>query len=358
MARTSPFRKKPNNAPELDGCRSCCDTCPVTHICGGCTGICRYDSHKKTCPTPCSDCPARCWRRNNLDDWEFDLNGFDFNGVTCSKPFTGDLPAYLPQLRENIWGVEHPAYIINIAKLFNPKTKRLLFLGGNNRKPGDLRRYWQIPNSAKIILSFCCKDEYIDYIWANQFSKWSENGNFWETLAAYKFDAALSVDYSCFLDYPRLDHITNIKRNALTAQQLALAGIPVILDVMIANMFDLERVIRWGIAQNFKWYHMNFQKTFKIDWMTDIIVERCDKIFTLAPEAHIILSGIGDEERIRFFLAKYPHRIVLSSSNVSIYSNRGWIYNEKTLQWEKSYSPKQELFAKNLDVFRRVTLTP
>jgi hypothetical protein len=350
MARTSFFRKKPKANPEIDGCRSTCDTCHVAQLCGGCTGLCRFDSHKSQCPQTCHECPARCWRRSDLDEWEFDINGFQLDEVTCNLRFSGDLPFYLPQVREKIWNIYHPAYIINIAKLMNPQTKKLLYLGGAPAV-NSLRKRWQIPQESKLVLSFCCKDEYIDHIWAHQFEEWSPGKDFWQTVATYSFDAALSVDYSCFLNYPRLDHLTNIKRNVLSAQRLALGGTPVVLDVMIYNMHDLERLVAWGAREGFQWYHLNFQKTYKVPWMKDIITQRCDRILELVPQAKFIISGIGDVERILFFTSRYPGRVALSSANVSIHSNCGRIYDPNSEQWIKSLLGHQQLFQTNLKHF-------
>jgi len=337
----------------MDGCRSACTPEGCDAAAGGyCRGCNNCDHGDDKCPQGgCSNCGTRCWRRNDIEAWKKDIKGFSFDTEVCSLPFTGELPGCVPQIRDNVWGVSHPAYVIPIRRLMNLKNKTLGF-----RKHG-LRHHWNIPEESKLILSFCARDDIIEYIWTRQFKAWDKDGrNFWEVLADYRFDAALSVDYSCFLNYPRMDHLMSMKRNIITANRLAEHGIPVILDVMIYSDEDLERFVLWGKSQGMIWYNLNFQRTKKVPWVIDIISKRCDRIFELVPDAKIMLTGIGDAERAEIFLKKYPGKIVLSTSNLLMHSQYKRVYSKLENRWIQLPVTPKEAFERNLDIYKKVEL--
>lgn len=338
----------------MDGCRSACspegcDAAAAGH-CRGCNE-CDFGDPQGRCPEGgCDKCWTRCWRREDIDLWMQDIEGLDFDTHKCSLPFTGELPGCVPQIRDNVWDVYHPAYVIPVRKIMNPKTGRLIF-----RKKG-LRTHWRIPKESKLILSFCARDDVIEDIWTRQFHKWDKSGrNFWQVLGDYGFDAALSVDYSCFNNYPRMDHLISMKRNVITSSRLAEVGIPVILDVMIYCDEDLDRLVRWGKDQGFIWYNLNFQMTKKVDWVLDLVCERCDKILSIVPDAKIMIMGVGDAERVGIMQNKYPGKIAMSTSNVLMHSQYRRVYSEKDHKWVRLAVSPKEAFERNLEIFNHAS---
>lgn len=353
MTRT-PALLKPYKVCEIsmDGCRSFC-------VPGGCEGAtagfcrgcndCDFGDPQGKCPNGgCDKCWVRCWRRNNHAEWMEDIGGLDFNTETCVLPFVGDLPGCIPQIRDNVWDIYHPAYIVPIRKMMNLKNRRLVF-----RKNG-LRHHWHIPAESKLIVSFCARDDILEDIWSRQNQAWDDEGrNFWEVLSDYGFDAAISLDFSCFGNYPRMEHLMCMKRNIMTASKLAAAGIPVILDIMTYCDEDYDRFLAWGKDQGIVWYNLNYQMTKKVPWVLELIYDKCDKLFAAVPNAKVIITGIGDAERIGILLNKYPGRISVSTSNVLMHSQYKRVYSVTDHVWIKQAVTPEEAFRRNLEIFNR-----
>lgn len=353
MTRT-PALLKPYKPCEIsmDGCRSFCvpGACEAATdgFCCGCND-CDFGDPQGQCPDGgCEECWVRCWRRNNHAEWMKDINGLDFNTEKCALPFVGELPGCIPQIRDNVWDIYHPAYIVPIRRIMNLKNRKLVF-----RQKG-IRHHWHIPENSKLIVSFCARDDIIEDIWSRQYQEWDENGrNFWEVLSDYKFDAALSVDFSCFGNYPRMEHLICMKRNIITAGRLAAVGIPVILDVMTYSDDDYERFLSWGKDNGLIWYNLNYQMTKKVPWVLDLICEKCDKLFAMIPEAKIIITGIGDAERVGILLRRYPGKISISTSNLLMHSQYRRVYSIVDHVWIKQAITPEEAFRRNLAIFNK-----
>lgn len=337
----------------MDGCRSACSPegceAAAAGYCRGCN-YCDFGDPQGKCPAGgCEKCWVRCWRRKDLDIWMQDIGGLDFNTEKCILPFVGDLPGCVPQIRDDVWNIEHPAYVIPIRRLMNLKKRTLGF-----RKKG-LRYHWNIPASSKLILSFCARDDIIEDIWTRQFEAWDDEGhNFWETLKTYNFDAVLSLDYSCFVNYPRMDHLMAMKRNIITAGRLAEQGIPVILDVMAFCDEDFDRFVLWGREQGMQWYNINYQKTKKVPWVLDLISKKCARILELVPDAKIMVMGVGDAERTGILLNRFPGKLAISTSNLLMHSQYKRVYSEIDHRWIRLGVSCDEAFRRNLAIYNKL----
>lgn len=349
MARQSPLLKYNRLRKEipLDGCGSHCPICIAKDICEGCNQ-CAYDNK---CPaSSCKDCGIRCWRREDLATWVEDVGGLNIDLHSCPTTFNApELPDYIPQIQYNAFGVQHPAYIINIHRVLHPTE-----LGWCYRKRG-IRHHYNVPADSQLILTFCTKDELLEQIWTHS-NNWSRGESFWDGVASYAgeaaknlkgkrdIDASVSVEFSCFADSPRMEHMLNIKRNIISAHELSHRGVPIILDAIVRTDLDLKRTLNWGKRQDVKWYLLNFQRTKTVPWMLKLISSRLEQVFEAGGKA--IVNGIANPGMIKALMKKYRGKVSISNTVVSMKTN---YYRElNNGQWQKSTLSGAELFQHNL----------
>jgi len=326
----------------IDGCGSMCDSCSGQEFCGGCNQCEKLNCSSATC----TDCEVRCWRINNLPDWLKDINGLSIDNLSCQNTFKENLPAYIPQLKNSAFMTDHPAYIINIERLLIPKTLRWGF-----RQRGSIRKCFKIPDASKLILSFCTKDATLERIW--KFSEsWQDQQSFWDGVAYYAehqgLTASFSVEFSCYSNAPRLDHLINIKRNIISAHELSKRGIPIILDAIVRTDADLIRLTQWGKKNDIKWYVLNFQRLRRTQWLLALIEKRIEIVIGAGGNA--IISGIAAPDIASFLINKYGDRISITNTVVSESAVFFTALNEQGKR-EKSTLPKSEhqaLFQNNL----------
>lgn len=336
----------------MDGCGSACakGLCSAMDV-GACRGCTNCDFGNDGCPKGgCDYCWVRCWRKSGaetLDMWIEDVGGLSLDDVTCSKPFTGDLPFYIPQIKTTTWGVDHPAWMFNIQRFVNKNNMRWFY------KKRDFRESHKILPDASTILSFCTEDDLIEAIWTRQFGDWGDGKNFWQGLGHFNFTAALSVNYSCFSNHPRMEHILNIKRNLLTAQRLAEAGIPVIMDLMWHSELDFDRLVSWGMKQGMKWYNINCQTMKKASWTIKLISKYADKLFDTAGDVKLLINGILEQSRVKKLVKRYgKQRISLCNFGVFMHTSYHRYYDLKQNKWIKVPTPLPDLWRQNLDLYQ------
>ncbi len=322
----------------IDGCGSFCDTC-VAKISGTCRG-CTHCDFFNNCPSDsCGKCHIRCGQHATLPNWIEDVEGLDLAHVNCSTPFNDKLPFFMPQIRDTSFGVQHDAFFISFSRFLRIVDGDVKWL---YRKKKTLREAYNIPDTTKMILHFYAKDDLLELIWRFQDMDWGNGKNLWQVFAEYGFDAAVSVNYSCFANQPRMEHVLNVKRNILSAQALAQAGIPVILDLMWHSDVDLERLLSWGDANKISWYSLNFQTLRKGNWAKELILSSLAKVFKIVPNARIIANGISEESRIKEVVATFGDKVSISNFGAFMKACSGLIYDESAGKWVKSSRTKAE----------------
>jgi len=335
----------------MDGCGSACmpGLCPAMDA-GACRGCTNCDFADTGCPKGgCNSCWVRCWRKSGKEDiamWIEDINGLAFDNVVCSKPFDGELPFFIPQIKTTTWGVSHPAWLLNIQRFVNKNNLRWFY------KKRDFRESHKINPDARSILTFCTEDDLIEAIWTNQFKNWGGKQNFWQNLAAFNFDAAISINYSCFSNHPRMEHVINLKRNLLSAQRMSKAGIPIILDLMWHSEMDFNRLVNWGISQKMKWYNINCQTMKKASWAVQLVMKYADRLFDMAGDVKLLINGILNEDRVRALVARYgKRRISLANFGAYMHTSYHRYYEPTTREWIRSDDPLSSLWQQTLGLY-------
>lgn len=337
----------------MDGCGSHCPICVAKGLCEGCNR-CAYENK---CPDGgCEQCGMRCWNRNDLATWIQDINGLSLEQHSCPTTFTEpNLPDYIPQIQYSAFNFEHPAYIVNIHRVLHP-----VVLGWCYRKRG-VKHHYNIPDTSKLILSFCSKDELLEQIWTHS-DNWRKGESFWDGVAAYAGDAAIkkwgkrdidasmSVEFSCFADAPRMEHMINIKRNIISAHELSHRGVPMILDAIVRTELDLARTLEWGRKHNILWFVLNFQRTKAVSWLMQLISDRIEQVINAGGKA--IISGIANPAMIKTLMKKYRGNISITNTVVSMKTNYYKEFNRG--HWQASNLKGAELFQHNIENYCKI----
>jgi hypothetical protein len=335
----------------MDGCGSFCEFCPakIAKTCRGCTR-CEFFNN---CPQEdCAKCHVRCGRHSALDMWLNDVDGVLLDEVKCPTVYCGNLPSFVPQIRDTNFGVAHSAYLISFSRflrLVNGDVKWLY------RKKKTIKEAYGIRPEDSLILHFYAKDDLLELIWRFQDADWGEGKNIWQMFADYGFDAAISVNYSCFANQPRMEHILNVKRNILSAGALSKAGIPVIVDLMWHSDVDFDRIIQWGRENSVVWYALNFQTLRKGDWTRDLILSLLDKVFKAVPGACVLANGLTEPKRIKEIVGRFGSQVVISNYGAYIKSCACLVYVEKAKTWLNLGLEKAECWQRAVELYTRWT---
>jgi hypothetical protein len=337
----------------MDGCGSSCteDACDAMKG-GACRGCSRCDFFNK-CPEKsgkklqCGECYLRCSRRADVADWLKDIGGVELTKCDGFKAFDADLPFFVPQVKDTAYGVDHGAYLLSFQRFLHMHDDGMRWY----YKKRNFRHSYKISPDAKVLLHFYAKDNLLELIWRLQDMDWGDGKNFWEHIAGYGFDGVVSVNYSCFSNQPRMEHVINIKRNIITAQQLSKVGVPVILDLMFHSDMDRDRLLVWGRDNGVKWYSMNCQTLKKAHWAVDLISTTVDEVLVAHPGAKVLLNGPFDRKRVTTLAKRFGDNIRVSNCAFMKIS-MGLGYDARSNKWLASDDPKESLWRKTIDLYQ------
>jgi hypothetical protein len=282
-----------------------CTHCPAFRIlCAGCTEPCRY----RECDGQCAACPVRCHRHSSLDQHLAAIGGLDLDlSLRPQPPFR--LARYFPQLTN---GLElrsplqrMPDVAVGIAKILTPAgrvSKRAL-----PRRPGpfNLRAQWGLSEISRLICIGNDKDERLERLWAAQLKTTDPAGDPWMQVRVLGFEFATSLNFSIYLDEPRLEHLISIKRTWLTVARMqqtsTLIAIP---HLQWGTLWDLERQLDYARAQGFHTLTLNLQIAKRQAWQT--IEPGLQLIREQAPELRLLFTGVVSLRRLASLAGMFP----------------------------------------------------
>ena len=171
-----------------------------------------------------------------------------------------------------------------------------------------------------------------------------------------KFLAVIAPNFSVYEDYPRIDHLYNMKRSSIIYNELIDYGINAIPDISFYNKKDLDRYLNEIHKANIKMISVGFHivgwnsKGFSIDyWLRDFqyMVEN------LPPDAKIIISGIISPIRLLNFveLMRKEQSLHILSSTAFLQARQGVISSVKQTSLE---TPKSEVLKKNITFYNDI----
>lgn len=259
-------------------------------------------------PHNCSQCPAfgslcagsedadRCV---SIESWIDILGGLELDMDLLPQP-AFYLPVFFPQLLN---GLEVPSVMdreatigVGIAKVLTPRgqvSRRALTVpyGVHN-----VRTQWGISENATLICIGNTLDPCLERLWSTQMET-EDEPNIWGRIQTLGFDAATSLNYSLYLDRPRLEHLVNIKRSWLTVQRMQqTSGLIPIPHLQWATPLDMERQLDYALAQGVHTLTLNLQMFRRQGW--EVVTEGLAMIRKQAPDLRFLITGVAGLKRM------------------------------------------------------------
>lgn len=322
-----------------------CDDCRFYNLCGGCRPECNHAG----CMRPCSSCPVRCRRREDVDAWIRDVGGtldLSFPRTVDWPPVPGDLPPVIPEVdgyrtAEYDAAANYPAYAVGASRVFSKKGAGLRPRWRGRRAAGVLG----LPPGKKVVLHMFGPDELIERLWTEQF-----RCRLWDQVAGAEFALVLGPNYSIYGEHPRFEHLINMRRSLLAAVRLASLGVPVAPNVYWWTERDLER---WcGCVEKLKIpaVEVNAQtyRTEK-DWAF-LLAGLARMGERLGDRVIVFLNGLSQLDRIVAARKVLP-RVIFLSRDLQMRAQHGRLFGAR--RGEYAYGEAPVLFRKNVELFQQ-----
>ncbi|MFB9802325.1 hypothetical protein [Streptomonospora salina] len=283
----------------------------------------------------------RCGSRDNIGDWMADVGGtlaFDDVDIACELP--RGLPSYIPQtdgtgIPDLDDHLDWPAYAVGLRRVFSPRTFELFprwrdasahdLLG---LKPGQL-----------AVLSGYGEDPLVEAFWTRR-----RRDALVERIAAQGWDLVLACNYSVYGNWPRAEHLINMRRSLLLAQEFAEAGIAVVPNLY---WFRLEDLLRWG-----EWIEQAEPPAIAInaqtmrtaaDWDSWLLPGLHWLAATIPTDLPVFMTGLSRPDRIGVATDLFGPRLVLLNTTAQSYALHGEVMGAQG---------RRRVHAKTADAFR------
>ena len=247
-----------------------------------------------------AECAADC---RELEGWLDPIGGLALDLPLAPQP-EFELPPFFAQLLN---GLEipsvlarEPAVAVGVAKALTPGGRvshRAIPAPYSTR---SLRVQWGIGENTRLLCLGNYVDGYLERLWAAQAGE-----NAWGHLQALGFDAATSLNFSIYLDRPRLEHLVNLKRSWLTVRRMQeTSGLVPIPHLQWATALDLQRQLRYAQEQGFHTLALNLQMIKRQGW--DTVAVGLPVIREEAPEIRLLFAGVASLRRIAELARAFP----------------------------------------------------
>jgi hypothetical protein len=282
-----------------------CTHCPAfRRECEGCTQPCGYSE----CSGQCAACPVRCGRRENLDEWLVGIGGLSLDVPLQHQP-QFRLAGYFPQLLN---GMEVPSALysagdvaVGIAKVLTPRGRVSRRALPWRFGPYNFRAQWQVSEINRLVCIGNDQDAHLERLWAAQLGAADPADDVWLQIRVLGFDFATSLNFSIYLDQPRMEHLINVKRTWLTVAQMqqrsSLIAIP---HLQWATILDLQRQLHYAQEQGFHTLTLNLQMVKRQGW--DVVALGLPLIRAQSPELRLLFTGVVSLKRLLELARLFP----------------------------------------------------
>ena len=264
-----------------------CSDCSARYLCGGCNPHCRF----RHCDGHCDHCAAICGRRHDLSTRLQEVNGLELDMPLSPQPQGIPLPHFIPQLiappdmpvmldRESIIG-------IGISLVFTPKGFISNRVGGEDGH--GVRWEWWLSERPRLLLLGNTQDPLLESLWAVM-----PEMRLFGTARTINFDLATSLNFSLYVERPRLEHLYNVKRTWLTISQLQRET-PNLVPIPHLQWFredELKRQISLLKEEGFHTITINLQ-TVREKWIWQRILRGLETVKDQYPEVRPIFTGVS-----------------------------------------------------------------
>ena len=261
--------------------------------CHGCPAFAEFCEGNAKCVCDCQE----------LEGWLDPIGGLGLDAHLAPQPWF-DLPPFFPQLLNGLQVpsvlAREPAVGAGIARALTPGGRISHRAIPAPYATRNLRAQWGIGQDALLLCLGNTLDGYLERLWEAQ-----ANENVWGHLQALGFDAATSLNFSIYLDRPRMEHLVSIKRSWLTVRRMQdTSGLIPIPHLQWATVLDLRRQLGYAQEQRFHTLALNLQMIKRQGW--DTVAAELPVIREQAPEIRLLFAGVASLKRIAELAALFP----------------------------------------------------
>lgn len=289
----------------------------VEPLCSGPNASCSYCGCARTegaaSAEACGRCPIRCGSRIDIAGWMTDVGGtLAFDDLTVPGEFPPGLPRLIPQLdgsapgeldQQLHWG----AYAVGLRRVFSPATHTVL----PRFRDRDVHEVLELRPGQAAVLAGYGEDPLVEAFWTRRRIE-----QLVEQIAAQGWDLVLAPNYSIFGNWPRIEHLLNMRRCLIIAAELATAGVPTLVNMYWFRLEDLKRWVDWvadtdpaGVAVNVQTarHGTHYEEFIEpgLHWLAA----------NLPPGPRVVLSGLSRTDRIRAAVDLFGDRLHIVSQN-------------------------------------------
>jgi hypothetical protein len=238
-----------------------------------------------------------------LEGWLDPIGGPALDTPLMPQP-AFDLLPFFPQLLNGLEVssalAREPVVAVGIAKALTPRGRvshRAIPAPYSTR---SLRAQWGIDEDTRLLCLGNYLDGYLERLWAVQHAE-----DAWGHLQALGFDAATSLNFSIYLDRPRLEHLVNVKRSWLTVRWMQeMSSLVPIPHLQWATVLDLQRQLRYAREQGFHTLALNLQMIKRQGW--DTVAAGLPIIRGEVPEIRLLFAGVASLRRMAELACAFP----------------------------------------------------
>lgn len=210
-------------------CGNCGQNCPAYGAeCSGCPGCDRLliECHSKR--GACGKCNLFCPDRPGA--WRYISKEIDGSfSLIPKKPLIlpeVELPSYVPLITAPLHE-ECPADGPEWVAIHAGKVRREVWNGEMS-----VHEQFHLPTDKKVVLHWFIKDHYLERFWADRPAY---------IPALRRLDAVFAPNFSIYENSPRIEHLANMRRSAVSIREMVEAGVKVIPDVTWYRREDIDR---------------------------------------------------------------------------------------------------------------------
>ncbi|GLY38981.1 hypothetical protein Amsp01_050050 [Amycolatopsis sp. NBRC 101858] len=312
----------------------------IAPLCSGCNADCSYCGCARKA---CESCPIRCGSRTDIDAWMRDVGGtLEFDDLTVSTLLPPRIPAFIPQVDGSSVadldsGVHWPAYAVGLRRVFSPRTHALYPRWTDGRTAAEIL---EVPDTTLTVLTGYGEDPLVEAFWSAR-----RRDDLVERIAALRFGLVLAPNYSIYGNWPRAEHLINMRRSLIIAAEFAAAGVPTVPNLYWYRLEDLRRIADWiadtepaAVAVNVQTVREN------ANWNSWVLPGLHWLAENVSQDLVVMLTGLSRRDRIETALELFGERLVVISQNPAQYALHGAVMTAEG---------RQDVHARIPDAFAR-----
>lgn len=297
----------------------------IEPLCSGTNASCSYCACARTeasAPTDaCRTCPIRCGSRTDIAAWLNDVGQtLRFTGILLHGRLPDGLPRLIPQvdgtdIRPLDVNLRWPAYAVGLRRVFSQRSNEIY---PRFRKTSAHRALGLRADQLAVLVGYGT-DPLVEAFWSKRHAQ-----QLIAQIAQQAWDLVLAPNYSVYGNWPRVEHLLNMRRSLVIAQEMAQEGICVVPNIYWYRLEDLRRWAEWIQTSQPLAIAINLQTVRRTaDWDNWALPGLHWLAAQIPEDMPVVLTGLSRTDRIRLAVQLFGARLAVVSQNPYQYAMHG-----------------------------------